>query len=61
MATQVSGESISDYFYSDYTAQGGDSGCQANSANSGTTAISAIYTAITAKLSSARLIPNGTT
>jgi Flp pilus assembly protein TadG len=61
MATQVSGESTSDYFYSDYTAQGGDSGCQANSANSGTTAIADIYTAITAKLSSARLIPNGTT
>jgi Flp pilus assembly protein TadG len=61
MATQVTGESISPYFYSDYTAEGGDSGCQANSANSGTTAISDIYAAIAAKLTSARLIPNGTT
>jgi len=61
MATQVSGDSISPYFYSDYTAQGGDSGCQANSDNSGTTAIADIYAAIAAKLTSARLIPNGTT
>lgn len=61
MATQVSGYTISPYFYSDYTAQGGDSGCQANSDNSGITAISDIYSAIAAKLTSARLIPNGTT
>jgi hypothetical protein len=61
MATQVSGDSISPYFYSDYTAQGGDAGCQANSSNSGLTAISDIYAAIAAKLSSARLIPNSTT
>lgn len=60
-ATQVSGDSTSPYFYSDYTATGGDSGCQANSDNSGLTAISDIYNAIAAKLSSARLIPNGTT
>ncbi|MGA8110279.1 MAG: pilus assembly protein TadG-related protein [Acidobacteriaceae bacterium] len=60
MATQVSGYSISPYFYSDYTATGGDSGCQANSDNSGTTAISDIYSAIAAKLSAARLIPNNT-
>lgn len=58
MATQVTGYTISPYFYSDYTATGGDSGCQANSDNSGTTAINDIYAAIAAKLSSARLIPN---
>lgn len=61
MATQVSGYTTSPYFYSDYTAQGGDAGCQANSDNSGLTAIADIYAAIAAKLSSARLIPNGTT
>lgn len=61
MATQVAGDTISPYFYSDYTAEGGDAGCQANSDNSGITAISDIFTAITAKLTSARLIPNGTT
>jgi Flp pilus assembly protein TadG len=61
MATQKTGYSISPYFYSDYTAQGGDTGCQANSDNSGITAISDIYSAIAAKLSSARLIPNSTT
>lgn len=61
MATQVSGYSISPYFYSDYTAQGADTGCQANTSNSGITAISDIYSAIAAKLTSARLIPNGTT
>jgi Flp pilus assembly protein TadG len=61
MATQVSGQTISPYFYSDYTAEGGDAGCQANTANSGTTAIADIYNAIAAKLASARLIPNGTT
>jgi hypothetical protein len=62
MATQ-DGNSPSAYFYSDWAAQGGSqsSGCQANSANSGTTAISDIYEAIVAKLTSARLIPNGTT
>ncbi|MFZ0631450.1 MAG: pilus assembly protein TadG-related protein [Acidobacteriaceae bacterium] len=60
MATQVSGYSISPYFYSDWTMQGGDSGCQANSDNSGITAINQIYAAIAAKLSSARLIPNNT-
>lgn len=58
MATQVTGYTISPDFYSDYTATGGDSGCQANSDNSGITAISDIYAAIAAKLSSARLIPN---
>jgi hypothetical protein len=61
MATQKSGETISDYFYSDWTAQGGDSGCQANSANSGITAINDIYKAITSQLLRSRLIPNGTT
>jgi hypothetical protein len=61
MATQKSGESISDYFYSDYAAQGGDAGCQANSSNSGVVAISDIYEKILSDLSHARLIPNGTT
>jgi hypothetical protein len=56
MATQVSGEDVSDYFYSDATA-----GCTANSSNSGTTAISQIYLKILASLVKARLIPNGTT
>jgi hypothetical protein len=63
MATQVSGYTVSPYFYSDWAAQGGSqsSGCQANSANSGTVAISDIYEAIVTALTSARLIPNGTT
>lgn len=61
MATQVSGQSPSPYFYSDYKATGGDSGCTANSSNGGITAISDIYSAIASKLSGARLIPNGTT
>jgi hypothetical protein len=61
MATQVSGESISDYFYSDWAATGGDSGCTANSNNAGTVAISDIYQKILASLVKARLIPNGTT
>ncbi|HEX4037285.1 MAG TPA: pilus assembly protein TadG-related protein [Acidobacteriaceae bacterium] len=60
MASQITGESPSDYFYSDYAAQGGDAGCQANSNNSGTTAISQIYSAIAGKLYTARLIPNDT-
>ncbi len=62
MATQ-DGNSPSGYFYSDWAAQGGSqsSGCQANSDNSGTTAISDIYQLIETKLTSARLIPNGTT
>lgn len=63
MATQKTGYSVSPYFYSDWAAQGGSqsSGCQANSDNSGTTAISDIYAAIVSKLNNARLIPNGTT
>jgi Flp pilus assembly protein TadG len=61
MATQVSGETVSDYFYSDWAATGGSAGCKANTANSGVTAINDIYTAITAALTNARLIPNGTT
>ena len=62
MATQ-DGTSISGYFYSDWAAQGGSSstGCQADSDNSGTTAINDIYEQIVARLMSARLIPNGTT
>jgi hypothetical protein len=61
MATQVTGDAISPYFYSDYKVTGGDSGCTANSDNSGITAISDIYAAISTKLMGARLIPNGTT
>jgi hypothetical protein len=61
MATQVTGDSISPYFYSDYKVTGGDSGCTANTDNSGITAISDIYAAIGTKLLGARLIPNGTT
>jgi hypothetical protein len=61
MATQVSGQSLSPYFYSDYKATGGDTGCTASSSNSGITAISDIYSAIASKLSGARLIPNSTT
>lgn len=59
MATQIAGDSISPYFYSDVNSN--SSGCTASSANSGLTAISDIYAAIAAKLSSARLIPNSTT
>ena len=47
------------HFYSDYNF-GGDTGCQASGANSGTTAISDIYKAIASDLSGARLIPNST-
>jgi Flp pilus assembly protein TadG len=61
MATQVSGDAISPYFYSDFKVTGGDSGCTANTDNSGITAISDIYAAIATKLMGARLIPNGTT
>jgi hypothetical protein len=61
MATGGSAGNPSDYFYSDWAATGGDSGCTANSDNSGTTAISDIYQKILASLVEARLIPNGTT
>ena len=47
------------YFYSDYNF-GGNSGCVASGANSGTTAIADIYKQIAADLSGARLIPNNT-
>ncbi|MGA7525401.1 MAG: pilus assembly protein TadG-related protein [Acidobacteriaceae bacterium] len=53
--------STGQYFYSDWTATGGDSGCQASDSNSGITAINSIYKAIAEDLSGARLIPNGTT
>lgn len=52
--------STGEYFYSDWEATGGDSGCQASNGNSGITAISQIYKAIAEDLSGARLIPNGT-
>lgn len=57
MATPDSGSGDS-YFYSDVNSNA--SGCQAETANSGLTAISDIYSAIAAKLSSARLIPDNT-
>lgn len=60
MATQVPGETPSDYFYSDYNVPGGDSGCTADTNNSGLKAISQIYQAIAGKLWTARLIPNDT-
>jgi Flp pilus assembly protein TadG len=52
MATIVTGYSISPYFYSDYNVPGGDSGCVANSANSGITSLSQIFTAIANSLTS---------
>lgn len=48
------------YFYSDWPAQGANSGCQASSSNSGVTAINEIFNFITADLTGARLIPNTT-
>jgi Flp pilus assembly protein TadG len=50
----------SEYFYSDWAAQGGSqtSGCQASSATSGITAIADIYRAIAATLTGTRLVPN---
>jgi Flp pilus assembly protein TadG len=59
MATPVSGESISDYFFSDVSSS--SAGCNANSSNSGVSAINDIYLKILASLVKARLIPNGTT
>lgn len=60
MATVVTGYSISPYFYSDYNVPGGDSGCVANSANSGITSLNQIFTAIANSLTSVRLLPNVT-
>jgi len=48
------------YFYSDYTATGGDSGCQAASKNNTITSLNKIFQAIATDLTSVRLIPNNT-
>ncbi|MFP5228380.1 MAG: pilus assembly protein TadG-related protein [Acidobacteriota bacterium] len=59
MATDGTAGNPSDYFFSD--ANSTNSGCTADSENSGTTAISQIYLKILASLVKARLIPNSTT
>jgi hypothetical protein len=60
MATIVTGDSISPYFYSDYNVPGGDSGCVASARNSGITSLTQIFTAIANSLTSVRLLPNVT-
>ncbi|HEY6445285.1 MAG TPA: pilus assembly protein TadG-related protein [Acidobacteriaceae bacterium] len=51
----------SNYFYSDYTVQGGDPACQANSSNNSVTSLVQIFHSITSSLTHVRLIPNSTT
>jgi len=60
MATIVTGDTISPYFYSDYNVPGGDSGCVASATNSGITSLNQIFTAIANSLTSVRLLPNVT-
>lgn len=48
------------YFYSDYYAPGGDSGCQAADKNNQVTSLNSIFEAIATDLTSVRLIPNNT-
>lgn len=48
------------YFYSDYTAQGGDTGCQAQDKNNSITALNQIFQTIAMDLTSVRLIPTST-
>jgi hypothetical protein len=60
MATIVTGDSISPYFYSDYNVPGGDSGCVASPTNSGITSLNQIFKAIANSLTSVRLLPNVT-
>lgn len=48
------------YFYSDYYAPGGDSGCQASGAQQTISSLDSIFKAIATDLTSVRLIPNGT-
>ena len=47
------------YFFSDYTATGGTSGCV--SASQPVTSLNSIFTTILNDLSTVKLIPNGTT
>jgi hypothetical protein len=57
----VQGESSpSNYFYSDYTVQGGDPACQANSANNSVTSLVDIFHSIASSLTRVRLLPNNT-
>ena len=49
-----------DYFYSDYYAPGGDSGCQAPGKNNTITSLQQIFQSILTDMTSVRLIPNNT-
>lgn len=60
MATGGATNPPSKYFYSDYTAQGGDTGCQANTANNAITSLNQIFQHITLDLTNIRLIPVNT-
>jgi hypothetical protein len=51
---------VKSYFYSDYNAAGGDSGCQAADKNNQVTSLNQIFQAIATDLTSVRLIPNNT-
>ncbi|HEY6445545.1 MAG TPA: hypothetical protein VIY53_03735, partial [Acidobacteriaceae bacterium] len=51
----------SNYFYSDYSVSGGDSGCQANSTNNSVNSLVDIFHSIASSLTRVRLIPNSTT
>jgi len=51
---------VTSYFYSDYYAPGGDSGCQAADKNNQVTSLNGIFQAIATDLTSVRLIPNNT-
>jgi hypothetical protein len=51
---------VTSYFYSDYYAPGGDSGCQAASKNNQITSLNQIFKTIAEDLTSVRLIPNNT-
>lgn len=48
------------YFYSDYYAPGGDSGCQASGAQQTISSLNNIFQSIATDLTSVRLIPNNT-
>ena len=57
----VKGESSpSNYFYSDYTVNGGDPSCTANSANNSVTSLVDIFHSIASSLTRVRLLPNNT-
>lgn len=51
----------SNYFFSDYSVSGGDSGCQANSSNNSVKSLVDIFHSIASSLTRVRLIPNSTT